>query len=42
MKVWSVVARDEGARRWRPPSEKESGVRFRTAMMWVRRVGLRD
>ena len=27
---------------WRPPSEKESGVRFRMAMRWVFRVGERD
>ena len=24
---------------WRPPSEKESGVRFRMAIMWVGRLG---
>lgn len=24
---------------WREPSEKESGVKFRMAIMWVRRVG---
>ena len=42
MKVERVVLRDEGAREWRPPSEKESGVRLRTAMMRVWRVGLRE
>lgn len=39
MKFERVVLRDEGAREWRPPSEKESGVRLRTAMMRVWRVG---
>ena len=42
MKDCRVGVRDEGVGEWTPPSEKESGVRFRTAMMRVWRAGLRD
>lgn len=40
IKVRTVVVRaSRSVGRWVPPSEKESGVRFKMAMTWVGRVG---
>ena len=41
-KDWRVGRRAAGSGVWRPPSEKESGVRLRMAMRWVFRVGARE
>ena len=41
---WRVGRREVGSKVgvWRPSEEKESGVRFRIAMRWVRRDGRFD